>query len=211
MMAGLLDRGAVRGDGGVLVLRCRPAGGGIKPPRGALANDCRAERRGKRRGERPRQVWVEKMSDGRESSAVDVSKAPEMTSKPRLHPRRGMSLGDTRVLPKRGPAYRQHDLDLGSRTERTKARPETTTACGVVRENSKRRKPRGAEYRRGRAGGLACSSCDPPAYRSGLGSKGAGPSGLMRVINLREGIAWVSRGWKVRRMSSPSGWCGMRG
>jgi hypothetical protein len=33
-----------------LDLRCRPAGGDIKPPRGALANDCRAERRGKRRG-----------------------------------------------------------------------------------------------------------------------------------------------------------------
>jgi hypothetical protein len=33
-----------------MALRCRPAGGGIKPPRGALANDCRAERRGKRRG-----------------------------------------------------------------------------------------------------------------------------------------------------------------
>src|SRR6266566_2754283 len=130
------------------------------------------------------------MSDGRESSAVDVSKAPEMTSKPRLHPRLGMSLGDTRVLPRRGPAYRQHDLDLGSRTERTKVRPEATTGVfGVVRENSRWQKPRGVEYRRGRDGGLACSSCDPPAYRSGLGSEGAGPSRLMSVINLREGVA----------------------
>src|SRR6266511_3400835 len=51
LMAGLLACGAVRGDGGGLVLRCRPAGGGIKPPRGALAEDCRAERRGKRRGD----------------------------------------------------------------------------------------------------------------------------------------------------------------
>ena len=33
-----------------LDLRCRPAGGDTKPPRGALANDCRAERRGKRHG-----------------------------------------------------------------------------------------------------------------------------------------------------------------
>ena len=64
MMAGLLACGAERGDGGGLVLRCRPAGGGIKPPRGALVSDCRAERRGKRRGEGLRQVWVEKMSDG---------------------------------------------------------------------------------------------------------------------------------------------------
>src|SRR6266540_6538465 len=51
LMAGLLACGAVRGDGGGLVLRCRPAGGGIKPPRGALAEDCRAKRRGKRRGD----------------------------------------------------------------------------------------------------------------------------------------------------------------
>jgi len=35
-MAGLLAYGAERGDGGGLVLRCRPAGGDIKPPRGAL-------------------------------------------------------------------------------------------------------------------------------------------------------------------------------
>ena len=31
---------------------------------------------------RSRQVWVGKMSDGRKSSAVDVSKAVKMTSKP---------------------------------------------------------------------------------------------------------------------------------
>src|SRR6266704_549545 len=37
-MAGLLACGAERGDGGGLVLRCRPAGGGIKPPRGALVS-----------------------------------------------------------------------------------------------------------------------------------------------------------------------------
>jgi hypothetical protein len=47
VMAGLLACGAVRGDGGGLVLRCRPAGGGTKPPRGALVEDCRAERGGK--------------------------------------------------------------------------------------------------------------------------------------------------------------------
>jgi hypothetical protein len=101
-----------------------------------------------------------------------------------------MSLGDTRLLPRWGPAYRQHDLDLGSRLERAKARPET--AAGVteaVRENLERQKPQGEEYRRGRAGGLACSSCDPPAYRSGLGSEGAGPSRLMSGINREEGIA----------------------
>jgi len=44
---------------------------------------------------RPRQVWVGEMSDGRESSAVDVSKCEKMMSKPgsRIYP--GRSLGDT--------------------------------------------------------------------------------------------------------------------
>ena len=42
---------------------------------------------------------------------------------------------------------------------------------------------------RGCAGGLARSSCDPPAYRSGLGSQGAGSSRLMSVINRKGGIA----------------------
>ena len=101
-----------------------------------------------------------------------------------------MSLGDTRVLPRWGPAYRQHDLDLGSRLERAKARLETAAGVtGVVWENPERQKPRGAEYRRGRAGGLACSSCDPPAYRSGWGSEGAGPFGLEQVVNREGGTA----------------------
>ena len=64
-----------------------------------------------------------------------------------------MSLGDTRVLPRWGPAYRQHDLDLGSRLERAKARLETAAGVtGVVWENPERQKPRGAEYRRRGAG-----------------------------------------------------------
>src|SRR5664279_158607 len=37
-------------DGGCLALRSRRADGGSKPPRGALVNDRRLERRGKRRG-----------------------------------------------------------------------------------------------------------------------------------------------------------------
>src|SRR5262245_11825236 len=100
-----------------------------------------------------------------------------------------MSLGDTRVLPRWGPAYRQHDLDLGSRLERAKARPEPAAGVtGVVRGSPERRKPQGAEYRCGSAGGLACSSCDPPAYRSGLGSEGAGLSRLMNGTNWKGGV-----------------------
>jgi hypothetical protein len=113
-----------------------------------------------------------------------------VTSKPRQPFSLGMSLGDTRVLPRWGPAYRQHDLDLGSRLERAKARLETAAGVtGVVWENPERQKPRGGEYRRGRAGGLACSSCDPPAYRSGLGSEGAGSSRLMNGTNRKGGVA----------------------
>ena len=37
-------------DGGLWALQSRLTEEGSKPPRGALANDCRAERRGKRRG-----------------------------------------------------------------------------------------------------------------------------------------------------------------
>lgn len=43
-------------------LRSRPAGGGSKPPSGALAEDCGAERSGKSPGE-PGQVGIGKMSE----------------------------------------------------------------------------------------------------------------------------------------------------
>ena len=56
---------------------------------------------------RSRQVQVGKMSDGRESSAVDVSKHSETKSEPGSHICPGMSLGDTRLLSTRRPAYRQ--------------------------------------------------------------------------------------------------------
>src|SRR2546421_10894497 len=51
-------------DGGCLALWSRPSGGGFKPPTGALAEDRFAERVGKGAA-RSRQVWVGKMSDGR--------------------------------------------------------------------------------------------------------------------------------------------------
>src|SRR6266508_395349 len=114
-----------------------------------------------------------------------------MISKPRRRIGLEMSLGDTRLLPRWGPAYRQHEPDLGSRTERAKACPDTAAGrlAGGERENSKRRKPQGAEYRCGDAGGLVRSSCDPPAYRSGLESEGAGSSWRTSEINRKGGIA----------------------
>jgi hypothetical protein len=81
------------------------------------------------------------------------------TSKPRPPISLGMSLGDTRLLPRRRSAYRQHEPDLGSGTEHVKASPETA----VGRPAARGRTPSGRirEERStvaGRAGGLARSS-----------------------------------------------------
>ena len=123
-------------------------------------------------------------------SAVDVSKLSQLTSKPRPEVSLGRSLGDIRLLPRWCPAYRQHEPGPGSRMERVKADPDTDVpAVGRERENSKRRNPRGAEYRSGAAGGLARSSCEPPAYRSGSGSQGAGSFRLAYTVNREGGTA----------------------
>ncbi len=146
---------------------------------------------------RSRQVRIGKMSDGcdpsalseaRVPSAVDVSKANQVTSKPRSGLCLGINLGDIRLLPRWCPAYRQHEPGPGSRVERVKARLDTAP-CPVARG-----KLRAAESVRGntearRAGGLARSSCDPPAYRSGVGSEGAGLSRQLDAINRKEGVA----------------------
>src|SRR5664279_1442415 len=60
-----------------------------------------------------------------EFSAVDVSKANETTSEPEAGLYSGMNLGDSRLLPRWCPAYRQHEPGPGSRVEHVKARPET--------------------------------------------------------------------------------------
>ncbi len=133
------------------------------------------------------QVRVGKMSDGRKSSAVDVSKTGKMTSKPRLVGCLGMSLGDTRLLPRRRPAYRQHEPDPGSSTERVKASPDTA----VGRPAARGRAPSGRIREEqstvaGRAGGLARSSCEAPADRSGGGAKGRGRPGWWTRSTARE-------------------------
>ena len=61
--------------------------------------------------------------DERKRTVSDVSKPIQLTSKPGSVPHPGMSLGDTRLLPRRCPAYRQHEPDLGSRMERVKVSP----------------------------------------------------------------------------------------
>jgi hypothetical protein len=127
---------------------------------------------------RSRQVWVGKMSDGRESSAVDVSKVVKTTSKPGLHFGPGISLGDTRLLPRRRPAYRQHDPGRGASMERVKARSDTVAGPSAARGRS----PSGGIREElstvaGCAGGPARSSCEARAYRSVGGAKGRGRPG----------------------------------
>src|ERR1700735_4233228 len=124
------------------------------------------------------QVGSGKMSDGGEPPAVDVSKLSQMRSKPGSQDNLGTSLGDTRLLPRWSPAYRQHEPGSGSRTERVKACPDTAaelvaargrTPTGEIREEQ--------SADEGCAGGPARSSCEVPAYRSGGGAKGRGCPG----------------------------------
>ena len=127
----------------------------------------------------PRQVWVGKMSDGREPSVVDVSKPVETTSKPGSHQYPGMSLGGARVLPRRRPAYRQHDPDQGSSMEHVKAYPDTAAVPSAARGRAPSGRIREEQSTvAGCAGGLARSSREARAYRSGGGAKGRGCSGL---------------------------------
>jgi hypothetical protein len=122
---------------------------------------------------RSRQVGVGTMSDGRKSSAVDVSKAGKTTSKPGSLLRPGMSLGVTRLLPRRRSAYRQHEPDLGSFMERVKASSDTAAGVSAARGRTPSGRIREEQSTvAGHAGGLARSSCEPSAYRSGCGAKG---------------------------------------
>ena len=127
---------------------------------------------------RSRQVWVGEMSDGRESSAVDVSKSVKTMSKPGLRLGSGTSLGVTRLLPRRHPAYRQHEPDRGASMERVKAYPETAAGRSAARGRAPSGRIREEQSTvAGHAGGLARSSCEASAYRSGGGAKGRGRLG----------------------------------
>jgi hypothetical protein len=137
---------------------------------------------------RLRQVWVGEMSDGRRlSSVVDVSKCEKMTSKPGQRSGPGMSLGDTRLLPGRRPAYRQHEPDRGASMERVKVHPDTATGrlVAIGRTPSGRIREEQSTVA-GCAGGLAHSSCEARAYRSGGGAKERGRSGLSVCSTVRE-------------------------
>jgi hypothetical protein len=137
---------------------------------------------------RSRQVWVGEMSDGRcVSSAVDVSKETKMMSKPGSSSCPGRSPGVTRLLPGRHPAYRQHEPDRGASMERVKVHPETAVEGLVARGRTPSGRIReGQSTVAGCAGGLARSSCEARAYRSGGGAKGRGRSGLNGRPTVRE-------------------------
>ena len=89
----------------------------------------------------------------------------------------------------------RHDLEMavpgpGSRMERMKARPILSAGTSAARG----RTPSGGireeqSTEAWRAGGLARSSCEPPAYRSGSGSQGAGSFRLAYAVNCKEGTA----------------------
>jgi hypothetical protein len=143
-------------DGGWLALRSLLAGGGFKAPCAAAVTAVRGERHGKGVLS-ARQLWTGKMVVNICRGRVERCKA---TSEPGPPVCPGMSLGDTRLLPRRRPAYRQHEPGPGSRMERAKVAPRSDT-CGW-REGG----PQAAESARGRvpvvgrAGGLSRSSCE---------------------------------------------------
>jgi hypothetical protein len=127
---------------------------------------------------RSRQVWVGKMSDGRKSSAVDVSKVVRRCRNQGRPIVLGSAWGLPVSLPRRHPAYRQHDPDRGASMERVKASPDTAAVPSAARG----RPPSGRNREElstvaGRAGGLARSSHEARAYRSGGGAKGRGRPG----------------------------------
>src|SRR5205823_13493489 len=127
---------------------------------------------------RSRQVWVGKMSDGRESSVVDVSKVVRRCRNQGRPIVLGLAWGLPDVLPRRHPAYRQHDPDRGASMERVKASPDTAAVPSAARGRS----PSGRIREElstvaGHAGGLARSSYEASAYRSGGGAKGRGRLG----------------------------------
>jgi hypothetical protein len=115
----------------------------------------------------------------------------ELTSKPRPPVCLGMSLGATRLLPRWRPAYRQHEPDLGFSMERVKASPDIAAGVPVAKGRAPSGRIREEQSTvAGHAGGLARSSWEASAYRSGGGAKGRGrPGEWMRSTGWEEARA----------------------
>ena len=136
---------------------------------------------------RSRQVGAGKMSDGPRGPLPLTRRKAETTSKPGPCKCLGISLGDTRLLPRRRPAYRQHDPGQGASTERVKACPDTAAVPSAARgrppsgRNRKERVPSpGASAD---PLGVAVKLC---AYRSVGGAKGRGRPGERGRPTVRE-------------------------
>src|SRR3954452_21024862 len=143
----------------VVALRSRPAGGGFKPPRAALAEDCCGERSRKRHPVRC-QVGV------RETSASESLLT--CRNKDRRHQNRGIvscpgrSLADARRLARRCPAWRRREPDL--------PRPNGT---GEGAHRHGRRWPRACDRTAARG------SSAPVAVRAGGPARSSGEASVM--------------------------------
>ena len=169
----------------VVALRSRPAGGGFKPPRAALAEDCCGERSRKRRPVR-RQVGA------RETSASES--LPTCRNKATRHQNRGTgscpgtSLAGARVLARRCPAWRGREPGL--------PRPNGTGE-GAHRNNRLAMRVWPVAVRGGSApvavcaGGPARSSGDAPVM--GAERRGRVIRGLAVVGQPRR--TWRGRNW----------------
>src|SRR5664280_1676409 len=153
-------------DRGWLALRSLPAGGGFKAPCAAAVTAVRGERHGKG-ALSACQLGTGKMVGNICRGRVERCKA---TSEPGPPVCPGKSLGDTRLLPRRRPAYRQHEPGPGSRMERVTVTPRSDTYGW--REGG----PRAAGCGRGVPGAVLQERVGyRPRYHEVLGHRALGP------------------------------------
>src|SRR5450759_3649613 len=120
----------------------------------------------------------------RPASVLSPSRIPPLGVLPLACPPHSLPLGTDTPVSGRAFTCSRREPGPGSRLEHVKARPDTGVSVPKGNEwggHARGRTPSGGireglSTDAGRAGGLARSSCDPPAYRSGLGSEGAGSS-----------------------------------
>jgi hypothetical protein len=136
-----------------MALRSRPAGGGFKPPRAALAEDCCGERRGK--------GAVQASGGDQEDDCCRRVVTYEVTSKPGTTFRPGMSLADTRLLARWCPAWRWREPGLLLLHGTWEGRFRYGQAGGQ-RETPKRLHRKGLSTDAEHAGGPARSSDEAP-------------------------------------------------
>ena len=180
-------------DGG-LALRRRPAGGGAKPPRAALAEDRRGERQGK---------GARDASGGDQEDVAQASLRGSLLKRRyliRWHRNRGvvglpgMSLAGARVLARRCPAWRRREPGLRLLHGTWEGEPRHCRR-GWREGAAERQKPEALSTDAALAGGPARSSREAPACWGGGGAKGPAHQWSVRSINrgvVPGGIEWTS-------------------